>query len=337
MSQPAVRLESVSIGYKDGRGKPSVIAAEIDVELRRGELACLLGPNGAGKSTLLRTIAGLQPPLSGHVSIDGVPLGDLSSRELAKRLAVVLTGRVDVGALSGFAVAALGRHPYTGWAGRLAETDRKIVGEALRHAGAHDLAERPFARMSDGEQQRVLIARALAQQPRLLALDEITAFLDLPRRVGILRLLQRLAREQGVSILLSTHELELAMRCADRIWLLKRGSRLRCGAPEDLAMNGALERCFSTDGVAFDSDSGSFRLRHEAVRTIQLEHEGVATYWTRRMLERIGFETVDGPEAPMCGTLEVVAGSVWRWRRDGRLDEFRRLEDLAQALRGSAQ
>jgi iron complex transport system ATP-binding protein len=332
MSAPAARLEDVSIGYRARGGRPSIVAGGLTVELRRGELVCLLGSNGAGKSTLLRTIAGLQPALAGKIFVDGVPLASQKPRDLARRLAVVLTERTEVGALNGFAVAALGRHPYTGWSGALDDADRTATAEALRLAGAEDLAERHFSEMSDGERQRVLIARALAQQPRMMVLDEITAFLDLPRRVSMVRLLQRLTRDQGLSVLLSTHDLDLALRCADRIWLLEMGGRFHAGAPEDLALQGLFERCFSTEGVVFDSRTGSFRLDHRSTRTIRLDGDGTAGVWTRRMLERIGFEPVTGQSFTGEGVLTISDGPRWRWLRNGLGTEYHCLDDVARAL-----
>lgn len=334
MSAPAARLEAVSIGYRTKGGLPSIVAAGLNVELRRGELVCLLGPNGAGKSTLLRTISGLQPALAGELFVDGVPLAHQKPRDLAKRLAVVLTERTEVGALNGFAVAALGRHPYTGWSGALDDADRAATAEALRMAGADDLAERYFSEMSDGERQRVLIARALAQQPRMMALDEITAFLDLPRRVSMVRLLQRLTRERGLSVVLSTHDLELALRCADRIWLLEKGGRFHAGAPEDLALQGLFERCFSTDGVVFDSRTGGFRLEHRSTRTIRVDGDESPGVWTRRMLERIGFQPVADDSSSEAGLLTISDGPRWRWLRDGLLTEYESLDDVARALAG---
>ena len=333
MTTTAARLEAVSIGYRTRGGAAAVVAAGLNVELRRGELVCLLGPNGAGKSTLLRTLSGLQPALSGRLLVDGVPLSSLKPRDLARLLAVVLTERSEVGALNGFAVAALGRQPYTGWSGTLDDADRAVTSEALRLAGAEELAERPFSDMSDGERQRVMIARALAQQPRMMALDEITAFLDLPRRVGIVRLLQRLTKSQGLSVVLSTHDLDLALRCADRIWLLEKGGRFHAGPPEDLALQGLFERCFSTEGVVFDSRTGGFRLSHRSMRTVSVDGDGAVGLWTRRMLERIGYQPVPNEPAPEAGLVQIFEGPCWRWTRAGLETDYHCLDDLALALK----
>ncbi|HRJ41493.1 MAG TPA: ABC transporter ATP-binding protein, partial [Caldilineaceae bacterium] len=166
-----LRAENLAIGYRLPRREERVVASALQVEVEAGEMVCLLGPNGAGKSTLMRTLAGLQPALSGAVWLDGARLESLSARELARRLSIVLTDRVDVGNLSAFGLVSLGRHPYTSWSGGLSETDRAAVRSALDAVGAATLSQRPVLELSDGERQKVMIARALAQEPKLILLD----------------------------------------------------------------------------------------------------------------------------------------------------------------------
>ena len=284
-----LRTDALSIGYRRSRKNVVVIASELSFALRPGELVCLLGPNGAGKSTLMRTLARLQPALSGQIWLGDRPLDELRPGQLARRLSVVLTDRVDVGAMSGYGLVSLGRHPYTGWTGTLSEGDQRIVKWALHAVHAQELADRLIVELSDGERQKILIARALAQEPRVMLLDEPTAFLDLPRRVEVMDLLRRLAQENQQAILLSTHDLDLALRNADRLWLLSSDGELYEGAPEDLILNGAFERVFSAEGVTFDRDRGSFHTREETCGRLLLRGDGVAALWTRRALERIGY------------------------------------------------
>jgi len=295
VAEPLLETRGLAIGYPLRRGQRRVVAEDIDVGLRPGELVCLLGPNGAGKSTLLRTLAGIQRPLHGQVRLLGADLHDLDPRDLARRLSLVLTERIDVGALTARAVVALGRHPHTDWTGRLGPADEVVVTEALAAVGATALAPRLVTELSDGERQKVLIARALAQEPRLMLLDEPTAFLDLPRRVEIMSLLHRLAREGGRGILLSTHDLDLALRSADRLWLLPPGGPLRAGIPEALVLDGAFQATFPSDEVAFDPYSGHFKLRGSARGHVDLIGDGLAALWTGRALEREGF-VVNGRE-----------------------------------------
>ena len=319
-----LRTEDLSIGYRRARRDPVVIASDLSFSLRPGELVCLLGPNGAGKSTLMRTLARLQPPLSGQIWLDDRPLDSLRPGQLARRLSIVLTDRVDVGAMSGYGLVSLGRHPYTGWTGTLEEQDQQIVHWALQAVRAKDLADRLTIEMSDGERQKVLIARALAQQPRVMLLDEPTAFLDLPRRVEVMDLLRQLASENGQAILLSTHDLDLALRNADRLWLLSADGELFDGAPEDLILNGAFERVFSAEGVTFDRERGSFHTRQEASGRLRLEGDGVAAFWTRRALERIGYSVAKEGEngdfssyASNLHSAQSVNGAVTVCMQDG--------------------
>jgi iron complex transport system ATP-binding protein len=235
----------------------------------------------------------MQPALSGEVRIAGEPIHGLSPREIARKLSVVLTDRVDAWMLSAYALVCLGRHPHTDWTGRLRHLDHKKVREALETVGAKDLAARAVAELSDGERQKVMLARALAQDAPLLILDEITAFLDLPRRVDVMRILQRLAHESGYALLLSTHDLDLALRTADSIWLLSKTGTLRVGIPEELVLDGAFESTFASEGVTFDVGSGAFRVQRTHRGTVRLIGDGPGATWTARALNRIGYEVVD--------------------------------------------
>ena len=299
----------LAIGYAPRRRPRVEVAARIDAELRCGELVCLLGPNGAGKSTLMRTLAGLQQPLAGAVHFDGGDLHLLAEDERARLLGLVLTERVAAGNLSAYALVSLGRYPYTGWDGRLSAADEEVVRWALGAVGAEDLAARSVDELSDGERQKVMVARALAQEPAVLLLDEPTAFLDLPRRVEIMQLLRRLAYDTGRAVLLSTHDLDLALRCADRLWLLPAGGPLETGAPEDLVLSGALQGAFA--GVEFEPETGSFRLEQDTLGSVGLVGEGLGAVWTARALARAGFG-VDGDQVTRVEVLEQEGRMAWR-------------------------
>jgi iron complex transport system ATP-binding protein len=248
--KPAVILEDVSTGYPGGRGQSRVVTKGIHTSLRTGELTCLLGPNGAGKSTLMRTIVGMQSPLAGTVLLGGRNVQTISAKDLARVVSVVLTDRVGAGMLSAYALVALGRHPHTKWFGGLTEGDHAVIRRSLEMTGAGELANRLVTELSDGERQKVMVARALAQEPQIMVLDEITAFLDLPRRVEIMGMLRTLAHETGRAMLLSTHDLDLALRASDRIWLLPKSGALAVGAPEDLVLSGALRSGICQRGSA---------------------------------------------------------------------------------------
>jgi len=288
-----LQTQNLAIGYAPARQLPHVVASNISVTLNRGEFVCLLGPNGAGKSTLIRTLVGIQPPLAGQVQLAGKDVSSLSAQELAQLLSVVLTDRVQVGILSVRDLVALGRYPYTDWTGRLTVNDKAIIDWAIQAANAQDLTHRHVGVLSDGERQKVMIARALAQQPEVMVLDEPTAFLDLPRRVEMIALLQHLAHSTNKAILISTHDLDLALRSADRVWLLPQGGQLQVGAPEDLILNGAFEAAFQSDGVHFDADTGAFQMNAQQGDAVALIGDGRLAYWTKRALERAGFQVCD--------------------------------------------
>lgn len=324
----------LAIGYPGKNPRP--VAAGLELTLRRGELVCLIGPNGAGKSTLLRTLAGMQKPLGGRVLLNGEDLHQIEPRQLARHLAVVLTDRVGVGLLAARSVVELGRHPHTGWSGRLGPEDHKIVDHALQRVGAEHLAGRELVALSDGEQQRVMIARALAQEPQLLILDEVTAFLDLPRRVEILALLRRLAREEHCGILLSIHDLDLALRHADQVWLLSPEAGLIAGTPEALVLAGDFDRAFAGEGLRFDRQKGLFEVARPALEPARLVGEpgSLATIWAGRTLERLGYELVRESE-PAKVTVEVLAREqrwLYRLEREGQLQELDSIEAFAAAL-----
>ena len=254
---PAVQLAGLAIGYRHRR-RSVTVAKGLHAQARRGELTVLIGPNGAGKSTLIRTLAGLQPALGGRVLLDGTDLTEMPRDELARRVGVVLTERIDPGLLSARELVGLGRIPHLGLAARLRPADEEIVDWALTATGAQHLASRPAAELSDGECQRVLTARALAQQPGLLILDEPTAFLDVSSRAGLFGLLRTLAREQQLAVVLSTHDLELALRVADRVWLLDSAGTLADTVGEELMLSGRIGAMFDTDTLRFDAASGMF-------------------------------------------------------------------------------
>ena len=216
-----ITLKNLVVGYPDGRHTRQLNHAATE-EAHDGMLTCLIGANGAGKSTLLRTIAGFQLPLEGTVLLGGDDVRALSPRQRAERMAVVLTDRPDVMCTTVWEMVATGRAPFTGFWGRLSGKDRNIVTRSLRLVGIEWMADRTVASLSDGERQKVMIAKALAQQTPVILLDEPTAFLDYPSRVEVMQLLLNIAHEEHKTVLLSTHDLDLALQTADRIWLFEK-------------------------------------------------------------------------------------------------------------------
>ena len=316
--QPLLTAEDLTVGYSARKHAPRAVAGPLRLALWPGELVCLLGPNGAGKSTLLRTLAGLQPPLAGRLAVGRAALASFSAAARARQISVVLTERLDTGNLTVQELVTLGRHPHTGWLGGLTSHDQMQVQGALAATDTAAFACRPVAELSDGERQRVLLARALAQDTPIVLLDEPTAHLDLPNRVVLMRLLHRLARTTGKAILLSTHELDLALQAADRVWLLSSEGHLRTGTPEDLVLSGAFAAAFAREGLAFDGATGTFALHVPTGPAVQLVGEGAAAFWTRRALEREGFVPTTGPAALRVTAPDAPGGGPWKSQTAGQ-------------------
>lgn len=251
MKQPTIQIESLSTGYRNKKNI-TVVAHDINATIQGGELTCLLGPNGAGKSTLLRTLSAFLPPVKGDISIMGRNLRDYTDKELAKTIGVVLTEKTDLRNMTVYDLIGLGRSPYTGFWGTLHEDDRRIVDQAIEMVGIGPLRDRMIQTLSDGERQKVMIAKALAQQTPVIFLDEPTAFLDFPSKVEIMQLLHVLSRTTGKTIFLSTHDLELALQIADTIWLMDRDKGVVIGTPDKLAKDGSLNSFFAQRDIKFD-------------------------------------------------------------------------------------
>ena len=242
-----MQLQHLSIGYPH-----KVIGRNLSAQLLPASLTALVGVNGAGKSTLLRTLTGVQQALEGEILLNGKPLESYSRGERARKIAVVLTQRVEASQLYAEEVVELGRLPYTGLTGNLSDADLEHVSHAIALAGIEHLRQRRISSLSDGERQRVMLAKALAQETPFILMDEPTAFLDYPSRTETFMLLRKLARETRKSILLSTHDLDLALKCCDQIWLLDKGT-LTTGTPQDFSQNKALDAAFSTPTFQFET------------------------------------------------------------------------------------
>lgn len=252
----SLKLHALEVGY---RGALGAVLSDIDLCVSDGAFICILGRNGAGKSTLMRTIAGLQPPLGGQARLGDADIHALRAHIRARRIAVVLTERSFSPGLTVEDVVSLGRQPFTAWQGRLTDQDRSIAERALQSAGAAEFRGRYVDDLSDGERQRVMIARAIAQSAPLMILDEITAFLDLPGRVEMMALLRRYARETGTTVLLSSHDLDLSLQLADTVWLVADG-RVEAGGSDVLAESGALAAAFDSPDIAFSSTERRFEI-----------------------------------------------------------------------------
>ena len=262
MNNATITLDDLTIGYAQKRNS-KVVATGLNGDIRQGELTCLLGSNGVGKSTLLRTLAAFQPKLGGEVWVNAngtrCSISDFTDKELSRTIGVVLTEKPDVRNMSVRELVGLGRSPYTGFWGTLSAADYQVIDESIALVGISQLSERRIDTLSDGERQKVMIAKALAQQTPIIFLDEPTAFLDFPSKVEMMQLLRRLARSMEKTIFMSTHDLELALQVADTLWLMEKG-QLSVGTPQQLADKGVLARFVERDGIAFDASTLRVRI-----------------------------------------------------------------------------
>lgn len=252
-----IRFENLTLGY----GSRTLIDS-LTGEIRRGHLTALVGRNGTGKSTLLRAIAQLGDIASGEIFIDGKELSRISPSEMASKVALVTTDKVRIANLRCRDVVALGRAPYTNWIGRMQEQDNEIVEQSLAAVGMSDYADKTMDRMSDGECQRIMIARALAQQTPIILLDEPTAFLDMPNRYELCTLLRGLAHRENKSILFSTHELDIALELCDSIALIAP-PQMHILPTEEMIRSGHIERLFTTGVVSFDPETRTVSIREK--------------------------------------------------------------------------
>lgn len=311
MNQPVLATDNLSVGYHQRRGQSRSVLQNLNLSLAKGEFVCLLGANGAGKSTLIRTLTQIQAPISGSITINQQPLKQLSQAQLAKHLSVVLTDRLQVSNLSGYELVSLGRIPYTNLFGNLNQHDHQAIQWALHATNSQDLAQRLLNEMSDGERQRIMIARALAQEPAVMILDEPTAFLDLPRRVEITSLLRKLAHETGLAVVMSTHDLDLAIGSADRLWLVFDDGSVECGTPEDLILDGRLAQTFRKSQLQFDQYRGGFRAQTQPIGQVQLSASGLPGQWMQHALERAGYQVIM-PCSADCLHIQQLEPNRWQ-------------------------
>ncbi len=291
-SSISISIKDIELGYSPD--KPLMPKFSVDAQL--GELVALVGRNGIGKSTLLRSIIGLQQPLSGEILVEGTRSSALMRKQRAKAMSFVPADPVRVANLFIRDFVAVGRFPHLSWSRALSHSDWDMVDYALTLVGIDHLAHRDITTVSDGERQRAMIAFALAQDTRIIILDEPTAFLDLPNKFEMVRLLSHLTHTKGKTIIYSTHDLQGAIHEADTIWMMLN-TGLAAGAPEDLALSNSFQNLLADTQVVFDADSGLFRNYRKLTKSIALEGNGSIRLWTARMLERIGFDTQNFEQA----------------------------------------
>jgi iron complex transport system ATP-binding protein len=285
-----LRTDKLTVGY----GKKTVVT-DINVMLMKGQFVCLLGPNGSGKSTILKTIVRILAPLGGEVYLNDREISRMSNQEMAKTTAVVLTEPISAGLLTAYDVVMLGRHPHTGFMGKPTEKDSRQVIEALKMVNAEDIAQRYFTELSDGEKQKTLLARALAQEPQLIVLDEPTSHLDARHRIEVMLILRQLTHEKGVTVIASLHDIDLAMKACDVALLVKDEHVLACGTPEDVLKEELIAQLYGMDKATFSGYLGGIELKGNQsgsqIFVVAGAGSGASVY---RVLTKHGFSIITG-------------------------------------------
>ena len=288
-------MENLSVGY----GAKEVLE-KIDLSVGQGRFVSLLGPNGAGKTTLLRTLARLLAPLKGAVFVEGRNLAGLGQADLARIQAAVLTERPRLGLLTARQLVGLGRHPHTGLLGRLSPKDKAVVERSLELVGATELTDRVFDRLSDGERQKIFLARALAQEPKIIILDEPTIHLDLKHRLEVMAILRRLCLHEGLTIIASLHDLDTAARVSDLVGLIKDGRVLAWGPPERVLSEASVRRTFDLDSASYNPrlgilEPGGDPAGHPGRPEVFVAAGGGSGAGLFRLLAKRGFPLLTGP------------------------------------------
>jgi iron complex transport system ATP-binding protein len=323
-------LANLAIGYTSGKNR-KIILPPLDAVAFRGELIAMIGQNGVGKSTLLRTITGLQNPLCGNIIIDDKPIIDYTRAEFARRIGFISTEPVKVSNMKVYDLVALGRYPHTNWLGKLKNEDQEIIMDAIEKVSMQLFTERYITELSDGERQRVMIARVLAQDTDLLIMDEPTAFLDIKSKYEIVHLLHDLSKNRGKTIIFSTHDLNIAVSEADKVWLLLEDS-FKEGAPEDLVIGGLFDELFKKSLVKFNREDGSFTFRNIYKGDIRLIGKGLVRIWTEKAINRAGYSVSEKNSDISIEILNGSEGNKWMVEKNQIKIEFRSIYDLVAWL-----
>ncbi len=326
----SISTQGLSIGYGKG-SKQKILLHDLNLNFLPGEFVAIIGPNGVGKSTLLRTLAGLQASLSGQIFILGTPFSQFKQRELAKKIAFVSTEWIQLSHLRVYDLVALGRYPHSNWLGSLSETDKKSITEALEISGLIKLQNRYYDELSDGERQRVMVARALAQESNILIMDEPAAFLDIAHKYELIRTLSKISKEKNKLILFSVHDLDLAVKEADRLLLINTNG-ISSGAPEDLILNGIFTKTFSEALLRFDLESGEFFLPRQTKASILVNGYGHRLGWTIKALERANYKTLQTESNTAISLEVIVEKNHWILRTRQRTTEHSSIESLLKTI-----
>lgn len=329
-NRSVLQTKNLTVGYGKGKNRQDILS-QICLQANSRQIIALIGANGTGKSTLLRTLAALQPALDGEILLNSKDINQLTPKEIAVQVSLVLTDRIQTGYLTVGDLVAMGRHPHTDWRGRMRESDLEATLDALTITGLSQLIQSDLQELSDGQRQKAMIARALAQDGNLMLLDEPLIHLDVPSKWEIMNLLRRMAHERSKTVILATHELDLSLRMADQLWLIDGEKNIITGAPEDLVLDGLISKVFDSEQYFFDQELGGFAMKSRGIK-VKVSGSGRVLIWTKRALERAGYQAVDKQVGAEIICMEDDSGRQWNIRTEERSAGCNSIGELILAL-----
>ncbi len=323
-----LETKNLSIGYS-AKNKSKILQSSLNLKLKSGNLVSLVGPNGVGKSTLLKTLCKLIRPIEGEICIKGESLESAESNALA----MVLTQGIYAHGFTVFDVVSLGRYPYTNWIGKMTAHDVQIIENAMASVHIGHLAHQSAMQLSDGEKQRMMIAKALAQETPLIILDEPTSHLDLVNKIEIIHLLHQLSRQHSKAILMVTHELDLAIQNSDEMWIMSQEG-IQMGCPEDLILDGRLQRLFQSNQIVFNQDQLHFQRNHLLSKPIWMKSnsDGLAEKLSFQLLQKLGYYLEAGYKDCQ---LELLSNQTWQITKNNSVFQFENLAGVQDFLRNN--
>jgi iron complex transport system ATP-binding protein len=324
-SKEILFIDSLKIGYVSGKTE-NVLLPPLTASAASGELIAVIGRNGIGKSTLLRTLTGLQKPLGGDIFYSGKNIRDFSRMELAQNVGYISTEIVKVSNMRVYDLVALGRFPHTNWTGKIEMKDHEIISDSLKMTSMESFAGKLVSELSDGERQKSMIARILAQDTGIMIMDEPTAFLDVAGRYEVLHLMHILSANNDKTIIFSTHDLQMAISQSDKIWLILENKLIE-GAPEDLMIAGAFDNLFDSSSVQFNSEDGTFSFRSDNKGSIFIEGGGNKRHWTEKALNRAGYTISKEKTFPFV-VLPSDNSDLWQLTEKSAIREFNSIYEL---------
>lgn len=329
-----MNIKNLTIGYKTKNESGNILLSDINLSVKQGEFICILGPNGCGKSTLLRTISGIQKPLAGSIIIENKELSLLDRSDIAKIISIALTENISMGNITVHSLVSMGRYPYSHWLGILRNADYEVIDHAIEVTGMAAYKNKNYDELSDGLKQKAVIARALAQDTPIILLDEPTAFLDITSKLEVMQMLKTLANKFGKSIILSTHDLDLALQSADTIWLITNDNNIKIDVPEDLVLKGDFEKAFNRNEIKFQPDKGIFKFEHSSNAKIKICGAGAEVFWTERALDRIGITRDDNSDEGGVLVVNQFNGiTKWTFTYNMKTENFYSVSELIYYLK----